>query len=1018
MNKSNDIEYKITNIIKSIDKDVKIVKSRDGTVLKFERDGLDYSMRELSNGLRVMFIEDDHTVQSQVHMSVSVGHQNNPPEFEGLAHFLEHMLFIGSKKYPDVDLYSRVVSDSHGSSNAYTADDHTAYFFDCQSDLIFNVLDIFCQFFVNPLLDPKYVDKEVTAVDHEHQKNIGSDTFRKWSLIDKFITDDVNSRFRTGSVQTLKVKGVVEALRKLYETYYTVDRMLLVVVHNKIDDEFINQVSKIFSAIPKKKTSVPIETEIYPVGLNRVGGYEIIRAKRMKDGHSMMVRFFFSDTIKNNAIINKGYHVLAYILNHRGRQSIYKLLIDLKLIRGMFAAIGTIYTNDTGFDVGFTLTDYGFRNYQSVIQILMGYLNRIRQNSEEIFDTYYEEMHRLDILAFNTMDRFRGVMIADSIIDNHNTYRTDLKYIRVFDMLDDPNVMRRHFIDILEVAVNEIDLRMKVILMSKEFDDSELDQIDPHYLTRYNKRVEKFSPDDLSRFYGMGYTLPELNPYIPDTWEAITPISSEPFVAEKTPDMSKIDDPNEYIKIGSEKGNYYHLLKTNNFDSHHAYGDFTIVLSSLSDTLRPIDALILEFYIRLVTEEHKPEMYLSSIAGSSIGISSFNRGLTIGFRSFDSSVIELIETHLNWYFKQRMDVDRAAYSRIFRTLRDGLLNFEKAEPYTRLHQALNEYINPGETISNSQFLYTIQMFDPKMMEDDNSEINFKNLQSRAWDLMKKGSVRGVIGGSIHLATAQRVVKIVDGYFEHQREFKIRRISNEVLNNLESVGAIEGAEEAGYTEHVHSVRNKNENDQNIAISYNIHLGEYVRSEYDPEKNPKHIRDLLAYFSISSMLRERFFNAMRTENELGYYVRAGVVGINSPGAVNLFLKFEIQTQENNIVNIVREYVDQEVMNIIHEFDEDDLNSYIKNMVENLFSDPVNMSEKLDMASSYQSSMTYEELDKVGESVFLNRLRSLDLLKELQKLDLKYVHSLLERALSSYPRYRIMVLPMKSDLELAST
>jgi predicted Zn-dependent peptidase len=161
-------------------------------------------------------------------------------------------------------------------------------------------------------------------------------------------------------------------------------------------------------------------------------------------------------------------------------------------------------------------------------------------------------------------------------------------------------------------------------------------------------------------------------------------------------------------------------------------------------------------------------------------------------------------------------------------------------------------------------------------------------------------------------------------------------------------------------------------------------------------------------LSNAIGDRFFNAMRTENELGYYVRAGVIHIDTMGANNMFLKFEIQTQDEKIVDIVREYVDRELIGIINAFTEDDLDSGIRNMIDHIFKDPSNMSEKYGLARSINSDLTYDELEQVGESVFLNRLRSLDTLTELKNLTLQYVQRLLRNAILNNPRYVVTIMP----------
>ena len=53
-------------------------------------------------------------------MTVNIGAFVEPDDLPGLAHFLEHMLFLGTEKYPDENVYSKFLSEHGGSSNAYT----------------------------------------------------------------------------------------------------------------------------------------------------------------------------------------------------------------------------------------------------------------------------------------------------------------------------------------------------------------------------------------------------------------------------------------------------------------------------------------------------------------------------------------------------------------------------------------------------------------------------------------------------------------------------------------------------------------------------------------------------------------------------------------------------------------------------------------------------------------------------------------------------------------------------------
>ena len=82
-----------------------------------------------------------------------VGSGDNPPGRGGLAHFLEHMLFLGTDKYPDPAEYEEYITEHGGSRNAYTSLEITNYFFDVNAAHLPEALDRFAQFFIAPRFD-------------------------------------------------------------------------------------------------------------------------------------------------------------------------------------------------------------------------------------------------------------------------------------------------------------------------------------------------------------------------------------------------------------------------------------------------------------------------------------------------------------------------------------------------------------------------------------------------------------------------------------------------------------------------------------------------------------------------------------------------------------------------------------------------------------------------------------------------------------------------------------------------
>jgi len=98
---------------------------------------------------------------------VKVGSSLDPRPLYGTAHFLEHMLFMGTEKYPSENEYSEHITNNGGSNNAFTSLTDTNYHFDCSNEGFAGALDRFAQFFIAPLLGESSTGREMEAVDSE-----------------------------------------------------------------------------------------------------------------------------------------------------------------------------------------------------------------------------------------------------------------------------------------------------------------------------------------------------------------------------------------------------------------------------------------------------------------------------------------------------------------------------------------------------------------------------------------------------------------------------------------------------------------------------------------------------------------------------------------------------------------------------------------------------------------------------------------------------------------------------------
>lgn len=104
-----------------------------------------YRWLRLSNTMQVMLVSDPSCDYAAAAMDVGIGSASDPEDLPGLAHFLEHMLFLGTEKYPAEHEYTAYLEEHGGESNAFTAHEDTHYYFDVQPAYLQGALDRFAQ---------------------------------------------------------------------------------------------------------------------------------------------------------------------------------------------------------------------------------------------------------------------------------------------------------------------------------------------------------------------------------------------------------------------------------------------------------------------------------------------------------------------------------------------------------------------------------------------------------------------------------------------------------------------------------------------------------------------------------------------------------------------------------------------------------------------------------------------------------------------------------------------------------
>lgn len=126
-----------------------------------------YHVHNLKNGLRVILAPMPDTQTATVIVMTGTGSRYESERENGLAHFLEHMFFKGTKKRPSAKEISEELDGVGSQYNAFTAKDRTAYYAKVSSKYIDTALDVISDIFLNSTLPGKEIDKERGAIIQE-----------------------------------------------------------------------------------------------------------------------------------------------------------------------------------------------------------------------------------------------------------------------------------------------------------------------------------------------------------------------------------------------------------------------------------------------------------------------------------------------------------------------------------------------------------------------------------------------------------------------------------------------------------------------------------------------------------------------------------------------------------------------------------------------------------------------------------------------------------------------------------
>eukprot|EP00913_Durusdinium_trenchii_P031608 g29599.t1 len=223
----------------------------------------------LRNGLRVLCCSDPNADRAAAALDVHRGYFSDPDEVPGLAHFCEHMLFLGTEEsslqHRSEECWAWAFhGGKSGAGRAWAffglrlqiewkrMEEDTCFFFSCGTDGFAGALQRFGAFFRAPLFTESATGREVNAINSEHQKNVPNDVYR----LGQVLNSRANPQHPTGNVKTLledtAAKGINLRAQLLayYQRFYRAPLMTLCLIGKEPLSELQGYAERFFGKIP------------------------------------------------------------------------------------------------------------------------------------------------------------------------------------------------------------------------------------------------------------------------------------------------------------------------------------------------------------------------------------------------------------------------------------------------------------------------------------------------------------------------------------------------------------------------------------------------------------------------------------------------------------------------------------------------------------------------------------------------------------------------------------------------
>lgn len=681
---------------------------------------------KLRNGLQIYLISDPHVDQSGAALSVNVGSWMDPVEFPGLAHFLEHMLFLGTAKYPDESSFEAFITEHGGMTNAFTTDDFTSFMFSVDNAAFEESLDRFSSFFKEPLFNPSGVMRELHAIDQEYAKNVENDDIRLITILKALANKEhPYSRFSMGNSETLG-KVSRETFIDWYEKHYSANLMRLTLQSNLPLDELQELAIKDFQDIPDRQvTLTPIDK---PLISNETKG-KIIYIAPIKNVQKLVLVWdlplALADVKEDQAP-----SIVCQTLGHEENNSILGALKSANLAESLGCGTANIGGRNQQLYMEIGLTALGIKKIDTVIGKVFQSIDEIRKQGipSYIFDEV-QQLARINYQyqsaqdAFQTMTIHAGNMMTGDFSGYPEKNQIPQKYNpkAIADVLNHLTVDNAIIAVIAPTALTGVPTNMKEKWLGVQY---ALWPEPADWIAAW--KADKQEGD---------FFLPLKNPFIPKNLSIFAQPLGVDSIVSIIPKPTKIlDDDRATIYYCSDKQfrlPYLSLLLT--------------IKTPYVDVGVASKTVLADLYISLLKEALIPLIYPATTAGLEIGITRENFGIGINIQGYSDKASLLVEKVIEQIKafspkEEKFKIYKESLSR----------DYQNAAMASPLEQAL-------ETLKAALYKKYAQ---PKALANAIKKISFESFSDYANEIFKKAHIEGMFYGNL---TEQQAKEFANDY---------------------------------------------------------------------------------------------------------------------------------------------------------------------------------------------------------------------------------------------------------------